>query len=90
MDWDASSVIESVGGLEEFERLVERGRQLHNQAVFGLITWLVSSAMLSLKKSGGNAIRNEGPGGHCRGVPLNQTSKASGFSSFSAYISPTL
>lgn len=51
MDWQTNGVIESVGGSEGFEQLVERGRQLHNQAVFELFARLVSSAMLSLKKT---------------------------------------
>lgn len=50
MDRKTGGVIESVGGSEGFEKLVERGRQLHNQAVFELFARLVSSAILSLKK----------------------------------------
>jgi hypothetical protein len=51
MDWETGGVIDSVGGLEKFERLVERGRQLHNQAVFELFEQLVSNAKLFLKKT---------------------------------------
>ncbi|MGD9369092.1 MAG: hypothetical protein PVH87_25525 [Desulfobacteraceae bacterium] len=74
MDWQTNGVIESVGGSEGFEQLVERGRQLHNQAVFELFARLVSSAMLSLKKSRGAIIEKQSSGNHGRGVCLKQTS----------------
>lgn len=49
MDSKTIGVIESVGGLEQFEQLVERGRQLHNQAVFEMFARLVSNVMQALK-----------------------------------------
>lgn len=57
MDWKTCSIIKSVGGHEGFEQLVERGRQMHNQAVFELFAWLVSQAIPSLKKGYGMMMR---------------------------------
>lgn len=67
MDWESGGVIESVGGSEGFENLVEQGRQLHNQAVFELFARLVSSAVLSLKKSCGVTIGKQGTGDYKEG-----------------------
>jgi hypothetical protein len=70
MDWKTGGVIESVGGLEQFEQLVERGRQLHNQAVFELFARLVSNAVQALGKSCGIIIRKLSPK-----VNIKQTSR---------------
>jgi hypothetical protein len=75
MDWQTVGVIESVGGLAQFEQLVERGRQLHNQAVFELSARLGSSAIQWLKKSCGRIIRKQGMEDHNRGVNLKQISR---------------
>ena len=50
MDWKKGSVSQSVEKHEGFEQLVERGRQMHNQAVFEFFASLVSKAIFSLKK----------------------------------------
>ncbi len=50
MDWKKSSVSQSVENYKGFEQLVERGRQMHSQAVFELFAWLVSNTISSLKK----------------------------------------
>ncbi len=73
MDWKNNSVIESVGGYEEFEQLVKRGRQMHDQAVFELIARLLSNAILSLKKIGGILIRKRD---HSLGLYLKQQNPA--------------
>jgi hypothetical protein len=61
MDWKTVGVIASVGGSEGFEKLVEHGRQLHNQAVFELFARPVSSAILALKKSCGVTNKKKSP-----------------------------
>lgn len=60
MDGKNYGVIESVGGYEEFEQLVKRGKQMHDQAVFELFAQLLSNAVLSLKNGGENLIRMRG------------------------------
>jgi hypothetical protein len=75
MDWQTVGVIESVGGLAQFEQLVERGRQLHNRAVFELFARSGSKAIQSLKKSRGMTIGKQAIDVHSRGVNLKQTSR---------------
>jgi hypothetical protein len=53
MDLKKYSVSQSVGNDEEFEQLVERGRQMHTQAVFELFASLVSNAIYFLTKGYG-------------------------------------
>lgn len=74
MDRKSVSVIQTVGGLEEFEQLVERGRQLHNQAVFELFARLVSNAVHALRKSS-STIRKQDSEVHGQSVYLKQTSR---------------
>lgn len=57
MDWKKSSASQSVGNYEGFEQLLERGRQMHSQAVFELFASLVSHAIPLLKKGYGMMIR---------------------------------
>ena len=75
MDSITISVIESVGGLNQFEQLVERGRQLHNLAVFELFARVVSNAMQALKNCYGITIGKQGIEAHRRGVTLKRTSR---------------
>ena len=75
MDWQIVGVIESVGGLAQFEQLVERGRQLHDRAVFELFARLGSKAIQSLKKNCGISIRKQDIDVHSRRVNLKQTSR---------------
>jgi|GEM_PF-2403598 len=56
MDRKHACVIETVGGYEGFNRLVERGRQMHNQAVFELLAGMMSTSFLGLKKCYGIAV----------------------------------
>jgi hypothetical protein len=56
MDWKKCSVSQSVVNSVGFEHLLERGRQMHNQAVFDLFASLVSKAIPSLKKDYGMMI----------------------------------
>lgn len=51
MDRKTYDVIQSVGGYEEFKQLVQRGRQMHNQAVSDLFARLVSNIVLFVKKT---------------------------------------
>lgn len=74
MDLKTSSIIESVSGYGEFEKLIERGRQMHNQAVFELFALLVSNTILFMKKSCGISIGKPGSGIYNRGQSINQTS----------------
>jgi hypothetical protein len=75
MNRQTVGVIESVGGLAQFEQLVERGRQLHNRAVFELLARLGSKAIQSLKKCCGITIPEQSIAVHSRGVNLKQTSR---------------
>jgi hypothetical protein len=75
MDSKTVAVIESVGGLAQFEQLVEQGRQLHNQEIFELFARLGSKAIQSLKKSCAITIGKQGVATHSRGVTLKQTSR---------------
>lgn len=58
------SVIDSVGGYEQFEQLVKRGKQMHDQAVFELIARLPSKAILSLKQGWDHLVRQQGSKDH--------------------------
>jgi hypothetical protein len=49
MDRKTYDVINSVGGYEEFEKLVKRGRQMHDEAVFDLFTHLMSIGVRFVK-----------------------------------------
>ena len=49
MDGNNYCVIDSVGGYENFEQLVKRGRQLHGEAVFEVFARLFSSPVLFLR-----------------------------------------
>jgi hypothetical protein len=49
MDRKINDVTQSVGGYEEFERLVKQGRKMHDQAVFDLFARLMSKAGQSVK-----------------------------------------
>ena len=44
------TVIDSIGGYEKFEQLMKRGKQMHNQALYGLIARLLSKVFSSLKQ----------------------------------------
>ena len=57
-------------GYEGFEQLVERGRQLHDQAVFELFARMVSYVILSIKKCCGVSIRDRS-----RGLSIKQSSQ---------------
>jgi len=64
MDGKTSCIIQTVGGYKAFEQMVERGRQLHNQAVFELFVSLVSNAVLFSQKCCGMAIGNRDSRNH--------------------------
>ena len=49
-------VIDSVGGYEQFEQLVKRGKQMHDQAVFELIARMPSKAIPFLKQGVGHLL----------------------------------
>lgn len=71
MDRKSVSVIQTVGGLDEFEQLVERGRQLHNQAVFELFARLALKAIQFFRKNG-CTFRKHDSEDHCCKVYLKQ------------------
>jgi len=75
MDGETNCIIQTVGGYEVFEHMVERGRQLHNQAIFELFARLVSSAVLFVKKCGGMAIGTRGSMDHGAGLSIHQSSQ---------------
>ena len=74
MDWKTCSIIKSVGGHEGFEQLVERGRRMHNQAVFNLFAWLVLNAVTSLKKGSGMMIRKRDSRKYSGGLSIKYSS----------------
>ena len=49
MDRNIYDVINSVGGYDEFEKIVKRGRQMHDAAVWDLFARLMSSGILFVK-----------------------------------------
>jgi hypothetical protein len=73
MNWKTRGVIESIGGLEPFEQLVERGRQLHGRAVFDMFARLVSKTIQVLPKRRGITTAKQAPAAHRRSVCLKQT-----------------
>ena len=75
MDRKTYGVIQSVGGYEEFEQLMQRGRQIHDQAVFDLFARLVSTIVLFAKRSLGIPTREQGPVDHYQGVYIKQSSR---------------
>jgi len=56
MNEKTNCVIQTAGGYEGFNQLVERGRQMHNQAVFELSARIVSNSVLLLKRCYGLAV----------------------------------
>ena len=68
-------VMQSAGGDEDYAQLVQRGRQLHDQAVFDLFASLVSKAMLLLKGALRFTIKTQNAGSLYQGAILGQSSK---------------
>jgi hypothetical protein len=60
MDRKINDVTQSVGGYEEFERLVKQGRKMHDQAVFDLFARLMSRAGQSVKGIPSITIKKQG------------------------------
>lgn len=58
------SVIDSVGGYEQFDRLVKQGRQMHDQAVFELVARLLSKSILFLKRGSDRLVGQQGTKDH--------------------------
>ena len=58
------SVIDSVGGYEQFEQIVKRGRQMHSQAVFGLFARLLSKVILPFKQGWNYLVIQQGSKDH--------------------------
>lgn len=52
-----NDIINAVGGYAEFERLVRQGRQMHDQAVFGLFARLASDAVHFVRANLGSITR---------------------------------
>ncbi len=75
MDRKTYDVIESVDDFEEFEQLVQRGRQMHSQAVFDLFARLVSKIVLFVKKILGITISRQGTADHYQGAYIKQSSR---------------
>ena len=74
MDWKKCTVSQSVDNYEGFEQLVERGRRMHNQAVFNLFAWLVLNAVTSLKKGSGMMIRKRDSRKYSGGLSIKYSS----------------
>jgi hypothetical protein len=59
MDRKINDVMQSVGGYEEFEQLVKRGRQMHDRAVFDLFAPLASKAAHFVKENLGIKVKRQ-------------------------------
>ncbi len=70
MDWKKCSVSQSVDNYKGFEQLVERGRQMHDQAVFDLFARLLSNANPFLKVGNSLLIRKQNAKNHNRGLSI--------------------
>ncbi len=74
MDWKKCSISQSVDNYEQFEQLVELGRQMHSQAVFEFFAGLVSNAIPLLKIGNGMTFRKPNSGNNNRGLSVKYSS----------------
>lgn len=77
MDREINHIVKSAGSHDELEQLVQRGMQMHNQAVFDLLARLVSDIALIVKRNLGDTVSAQSTADHYHEAYIKQSSRYS-------------
>lgn len=75
MDQKINDIRPSAGDHEELERLMDQGRQMHNQATFDLLARLVSGIAHIVKRNLGDPVGEQSTADQFGGAYRTQSSK---------------